>query len=150
MKYGAAFHAQQCVEKAAKAYLVSVNIRPPKIHDLEKIAVLVADTNIELSKLIKKSISLTRYAVVYRYPDAELKPVTFEKIKTEESNELYLAKNAIAIIREHCLKLSILISQIDLKKKDLEIYFFKELNSLLLSFIIGSFISKPTILVAIS
>jgi hypothetical protein len=51
-----------------------------------------------------------------------------EKIKTEEPNELYLAKNAIAIIREHCLKLSILISQIDLKTKELEIYFFKELK----------------------
>ena len=41
MKYGAAFHAQQCVEKAVKAYLVFLDVRPPRIHDLEMLALVI-------------------------------------------------------------------------------------------------------------
>jgi len=88
MKYGAAFHAQQCVEKAVKAYLVSQDSRPPRIQDIEKLGNIVAEMNVELARLVRRSKRLTRFAVAYRYPDAELKAVTFSTIK----NHVKLAK----------------------------------------------------------
>jgi len=88
MKYGAAFHAQQCVEKAIKAYLVHCDTRPPRIHDIEKLGNIVSKMNVELAKLVKKSKRLTRFAVTYRYPDTELKAVSFYIIK----NHVKMAK----------------------------------------------------------
>lgn len=81
MKYGAAFHAQQCVEKTVKAYLVAQNIRPPRTHDIESLGNLITDSNGQLAKLVKKSKRLTRFAVAYRYPDAELRTVSYSTIK---------------------------------------------------------------------
>jgi hypothetical protein len=54
-KHAAAYHAQQCAEKSIKGFLTHHSCRVAKTHDL---------------------------AIVYRYPDAEKKPLTFAKAKS--------------------------------------------------------------------
>jgi HEPN domain-containing protein len=77
----AAFHAQQSAEKIIKAYLTLKKVRTPKSHDLELLVSEVAKVNPELAKLILQAKNLTIYAVTYRYPDAERKPLTISKVK---------------------------------------------------------------------
>lgn len=81
-KYAAAFHAQQCVEKAAKGLLVFHGLRPPKTHDIEELALLLTTVEPTLGQKMKRLKGLTRFAVIYRYPDAERKPVTLSTIKS--------------------------------------------------------------------
>ncbi len=85
-KYAAGFHAQQAVEKAAKAFLVHHNIRPPRTHDIEQLGLQIKPIHTELGKRLIKLRSLTRFAVIYRYPDAETKAVSFATIKTTVKN----------------------------------------------------------------
>ena len=62
------FHAQQAVEKAAKAILVSASITPPRTHDLVFLHQLVAreaDVDFDRMQLFSR---LTPYAVEHRYP----------------------------------------------------------------------------------
>jgi HEPN domain-containing protein len=103
MKYGAAFHAQQCVEKAVKAYLVNYGMRPPRIHDIEKLGQVTAEINLELAKLVKKSKRLTRFAVAYRYPDnpdTELKSVSFSTIKSHVKMAKVIYDFVLQLIQE--------------------------------------------------
>lgn len=80
-RYAAAFHAQQSAEKAAKALLVHHNLRPPRTHDLEELSLLIGDIDPKLSTKLKRLKSLTRFAVIFRYPDAERKSVSVATIK---------------------------------------------------------------------
>ena len=81
-KYAAGFHAQQCVEKAAKGLLVFHGVRVPKIHDIEALALLMVTVQPILGRKMKRLKSLTRFAVIYRYPESERKPVPFATIKS--------------------------------------------------------------------
>ncbi len=85
-RYAAAFHAQQCAEKAAKAFLVHNNVRPPRTHDIEELAIAIQPLNVQMAKKLKAIKSLTRFAVIYRYPDAERKAVSLSTIKTAIKN----------------------------------------------------------------
>ncbi len=80
-KNGAAFLAQQSSEKIIKAYLTYKKLRIQKTHDLEFLVNEVAKIDTVLAKKISKAEELTIYAVVYRYPDAERKPLTITKAK---------------------------------------------------------------------
>lgn len=80
-KNGAAFLAQQCAEKIVKAYLTFKKVRTPKTHDMEFLIKEVAKIDAVLAKKISNADSLTIYAVTYRYPDAERKPLTVAKAK---------------------------------------------------------------------
>lgn len=64
----AAFHCQQAVEKLLKAYLVWREHEFEKIHDLEELASLCAQSDGEFQVLIFRIVPLTAYAVRYRYP----------------------------------------------------------------------------------
>ena len=66
------FHAQQCVEKYSKAFLVLKRIDFPKTHDIkELIALLPSNTRPKLTP--EEQRRLTDYATVTRYPgDYEL------------------------------------------------------------------------------
>ena len=97
-KHSAAYHAQQCAEKAIKGFLTYSEFRVPKTHDLGALAKLVSSVEPELSKLILRHKSLTNLAIAYRYPDAESKPLTFATTKSA-------AKKARQIY-DQCLKLS--------------------------------------------
>ena len=66
------FHAQQCVEKYLKAFLVLKKIDFPKTHDIkELIALLPSNTRPKMTP--EEQRRLTDYATVTRYPgDYEL------------------------------------------------------------------------------
>ena len=61
------FHAQQCVEKYLKAFLVIKNIDFPRTHDIEYLVSLLPE-NIWLRLSIEEQRRLTAYATVTRYP----------------------------------------------------------------------------------
>ncbi len=56
------FHAQQCAEKALKAYLIYHNVKFKKSHDLEELVIKCAKTNNKFLDLIQLAVELTRYA----------------------------------------------------------------------------------------
>ena len=61
------FHAQQCVEKYLKAYLVLQSVDFPKTHDIERLmALLPRGTGLPLTG--KEQAVLTDYATAARYP----------------------------------------------------------------------------------
>ena len=69
----ASYHCQQCAEKALKAFLLSKNIEPPKIHDLKVLCKMCQDIDRSFADIMINCAHLTPYGVVVRYPD-ELSP----------------------------------------------------------------------------
>jgi len=67
------FHAQQCVEKYLKAFLVCKEIDFPKTHDIAHLVSLLPES-IWLRLSIEEQRRLTAYATVTRYP-GEYEPV---------------------------------------------------------------------------
>ena len=61
------FHAQQCVEKYLKAFLVVLEIEFPRTHDIE-ILVSLIPRSIRLSLTVEEQRRLTEYATIMRYP----------------------------------------------------------------------------------
>lgn len=61
------FHAQQCVEKYIKAFLVSAGIDFPKTHDIGELKTLMP-ANARPSLSAEQERTLTGYAIVTRYP----------------------------------------------------------------------------------
>lgn len=86
-----AFHSQQCAEKAIKGFLTFHKVRFSKTHDLIQLAAEVAVIDVKLSKHIIKTKGLTDYAVVFRYPSIEKKPLSLNKVKTaiKQSQAIY-------------------------------------------------------------
>ena len=66
--WAAAFHAQQCAEKAIKALLTFYEIRAGKTHDIEKLLKLSLPVLNNLGKFKQQAGMLTAYAVDSRYP----------------------------------------------------------------------------------
>ncbi|MBW1992324.1 MAG: HEPN domain-containing protein [Deltaproteobacteria bacterium] len=62
------FHAQQCVEKLMKGLLISLEVTPPKTHDLAYLHQLLAPVCPEWSCALEDLRFLTRAAVAFRYP----------------------------------------------------------------------------------
>lgn len=63
------FHCQQSVEKALKAYLSFLSLRPPRTHDLDELIDLCR--NAEIHSLREITIPLNDYSVMVRYPSHE-------------------------------------------------------------------------------
>jgi len=78
----AAFHAQQCAEKAIKGYLVYQSVRVPKTHDMADLLALVELKDPVFAKQVQASASLTDYAVAYRYPDAQKEPLKLHIVES--------------------------------------------------------------------
>lgn len=89
-----AFSCQQCVEKSIKGYLVFHGVRPPKTHALKDLAEAVAAVDPKLSNKLKKANKLTKFAVAYRYPDTEKKPLTTKQV----NSALKMAKQIFKIM----------------------------------------------------
>jgi len=64
----ACFHAQQCIEKLMKAFLVSRGVVFPKTHDLLTIQKLAAPGEEVPAAMAAALRSLTRAAIALRYP----------------------------------------------------------------------------------
>ena len=62
------FHCQQAVEKYLKGLLEEGRQPVPKTHDLEKLLELLLPHDAKLEPLRRSLVSLTRYAVEFRYP----------------------------------------------------------------------------------
>ncbi len=62
------YHAQQCVEKYLKAWLIEQGMPAPKIHDLETLVKLCLPSMQELSFHIDGARYLSVFAVEVRYP----------------------------------------------------------------------------------
>lgn len=69
----AAFHAQQCVEKSLKAFLVHRQVEFPFIHDLGMLLDLCG-APLRSSPELCEVVDLTAYAVAARYPGIEPTP----------------------------------------------------------------------------
>jgi len=66
----ACFHAQQCVEKCLKAFLVFAGTHVEKTHYLPRLVELCRGSDSSFQELEDIAIDLTDYAVSDRYPDA--------------------------------------------------------------------------------
>ena len=75
------FHAQQCAEKALKAYLVFHHITFERRHDLNYLIDLCAPLEPGIEQFRAPADELTPYAVEFRYPDT-LPPVPLESVRT--------------------------------------------------------------------
>ncbi len=64
----AAFHVQQAVEKALKAFLVWRQIDFEKTHDLRALVLMCQAADPEFGALLPKVAPLSAYAVRFRYP----------------------------------------------------------------------------------
>lgn len=64
------FHAQQCVEKLLKAFLVLREIQPPRTHRLVDLLELALAENSEMEILRDRCLILDQYYLPSRYPDA--------------------------------------------------------------------------------
>lgn len=96
------FHAQQCVEKAIKAYLERQGQTPPRTHRMADLLRLLP-ANI-LSELHQDILLLDRFYIPTRYPDA-LPGMLPEGVpgQADAQEALDLARNALAHI-EHVLR----------------------------------------------
>jgi len=66
--WGAAFHAQQCAEKALKSLLTFHDIRAGKTHDIDGLLKLSLPVLPDLGKVKERASTLTAHAVDSRYP----------------------------------------------------------------------------------
>jgi len=67
--FGAALHCQQAAEKMSKAVLIAFGIRPPRIHDVDRLGELVEGVHPEIGAEIQKLSALTAWYAAARYPD---------------------------------------------------------------------------------
>lgn len=65
------FHAQQAVEKAAKAWLIAAGTIPPWTHDLGLLLGQMRDLGLGSPELTEGLARLTAFAVQFRYGPAE-------------------------------------------------------------------------------
>jgi HEPN domain-containing protein len=72
------FWLQQTVEKALKAWLLSLGSTPPLSHDLTRLLKLLLEQNVEIAKFLELD-QLTDYAVQFRY-DADPMPLGLDRI----------------------------------------------------------------------
>jgi len=80
----AAFHAQQCAEKALKALLLHNEISFPKTHAIEVLLDLLKAQGTKIPKGVDAAFELSEYAIQTRYP-GEWEPVT--KVEARKSIE---------------------------------------------------------------
>ena len=71
-----AFACQQSIEKSIKGFLAFHKIRFSKTHDLEVLTEQALKVEPQLQSLKINMNRISEFAVAYRYPDAELLPIT--------------------------------------------------------------------------
>ena len=88
------FQAQQAVEKALKALLISRDCRFPHTHDLATLLHLIETSGETVPVEVRRVVRLTDYAVETRYPGL------FEPVTEEEHEEaVSLASRCVAWVR---------------------------------------------------
>ena len=85
----AAYLSQQCAEKALKAFLVSNNRDPPKIHDLEELGELCNNIDNDFSQIKIDCQKINPYGVASRYPDEIDVDEIIAKTLIERARKIY-------------------------------------------------------------
>lgn len=85
----ACFHAQQCAEKALKAFLVHLGVPFPRTHVLELLVDLAKGEGIDVPLALDEAIELTQYAVETRYPGA------WEPVENDEARSAVARASAV-------------------------------------------------------
>jgi HEPN domain-containing protein len=72
----AIYHAQQCGEKALKAFLIFRNHLAEKLrtHDMELLVEICSEYDSSFTALLENAIILNPYSTAFRYPDIILEP----------------------------------------------------------------------------
>ncbi len=78
---GVAFNCQQSAEKAIKGFLAYKKVSFTKTHDIGSLAAKVLVSNPELEPLLKSASTLTKFAIIYRYPDAATEELTKTQVE---------------------------------------------------------------------
>jgi HEPN domain-containing protein len=89
-----AYHAQQCVEKYLKAYLVYLRVDFPYTHNISRLLELCAE-QASWTGTIQEAKRLTSYAITTRYP-GEDEEVTREEV----DHALRIATEVQKIVRD--------------------------------------------------
>jgi HEPN domain-containing protein len=84
-----AYHCQQCVEKALKAYLVDNDVDPPYTHDLDILRAMCSEINVDFDNYKESCIDLTEYATHTRYPGGFDIPEADAKSAIEKALSIY-------------------------------------------------------------
>jgi HEPN domain-containing protein len=87
--WGAAFHAQQCAEKALKGLLTFHDVRAGKTHDIGGLIKLSLPVLPGIRELSERASTLTIYAVDPRYPGP------YSEVTEKEAIEAIAAARAI-------------------------------------------------------
>ena len=66
------FHAQQCVEKYLKAFLVSQGVKPPRIHDLVLLNSSCLEIDPDFRSITDSLHILNPFSIDFRYPGSEV------------------------------------------------------------------------------
>ena len=66
--WAAAFHSQQCAEKALKGFLTYHDIRAKKTHEIDYLLELCCQVNPDFEQFKQAGGKLTEYAIDSRYP----------------------------------------------------------------------------------
>lgn len=91
----AIYHAQQCAEKALKAYLSYMRQPLQKTHDVELLVELCIDLDGRFKGLLDDAKKLNPYNTAFRYPDIVLEP---EKEDVLEAIEM--AKKVLHFVKD--------------------------------------------------
>ena len=93
--WASVFHSQQAAEKALKALLIALGMRPPRTHRIELLIELIKRSGIEVGELQRRGLEkLSSYAVEARYPDFEEEPTT-----DEAATALHAAEFAVSWVK---------------------------------------------------
>lgn len=87
----AIYHAQQCAEKALKAYLSYKQQPVQKTHDVELLAELCGSLDEDFKEVLNDAKVLTPYNTAFRYPDIVLEPDMADVADAIEKAERILA-----------------------------------------------------------
>jgi HEPN domain-containing protein len=91
----AAYHTQQCAEKALKSFLSFTNQAIIKTHDLSVLVDLCVEIDPTFSKLYDLIEEINPYSVIYRYPAEIMEPE-----KAEVAEAIRVTEKILSFITE--------------------------------------------------
>jgi HEPN domain-containing protein len=100
-----AYHAQQCVEKYLKAYLVYRRIDFPYTHNISLLLELCVEQQVSWPETIQEAKLLTSYAITTRYPGDD------EVTKEETDNAIHIATKVRQVVQSALIQEGVELSE---------------------------------------
>jgi HEPN domain-containing protein len=94
------FHAQQSAEKSLKAVLTSQCADFPRTHNLEELAKLIGEQQINLPLPARELRRLNPYAVDFRYGEVDIALITREEAEAIAEKSLQWARQYVAEVEK--------------------------------------------------